>query len=47
MTTLAEAVEEATKCHRAGDLGRAELMYRQIIQTDPANANVWRLLGET
>jgi Flp pilus assembly protein TadD len=47
MRTLADALDEAAKYHRAGDLGRAEPIYRQVIQADPTNANVWRLLGET
>jgi tetratricopeptide (TPR) repeat protein len=47
MTSVAEALDTATKHQRAGDFGRAEPIYRQIVQADPSNAVVWRLLGET
>jgi tetratricopeptide (TPR) repeat protein len=47
MTTLAEALQKASDYHRAGDLARAEPLYRQAVQADPANVAVWRLLGET
>jgi tetratricopeptide (TPR) repeat protein len=47
MTTPADLLETANGYHRAGDLARAEPLYRQVVQADPANAPVWRLLGET
>jgi tetratricopeptide (TPR) repeat protein len=39
--TLAEARQH----HQAGDLPRAEQVYRQVLAADPANAQGWYLLG--
>jgi len=45
MATIAEALAQAKAYHRAGQLQRAEEMYRQILQTGPADAHVYYLLG--
>lgn len=45
MSTLADALTQAQHYHRSGDLYQAEQLYRQILQTDPANAEALRLLG--
>ena len=45
MTPIARAVTEARQIHRAGDVGQAEHLYRQILETDPENAEVLNLLG--
>jgi predicted O-linked N-acetylglucosamine transferase (SPINDLY family) len=45
MTTPAELFALALGHHQAGDLPRAEGLYRQILQADPAHADAWHLLG--
>lgn len=45
MSSIPEALARAWQHHRAGDLPRAESIYRQILQAEPANAQVWYLLG--
>jgi Flp pilus assembly protein TadD len=45
MATIPEAVARARRLHQAGDLGHAEDLYRQILEVDPANADVLSLLG--
>src|SRR5207302_11204458 len=45
MPTIDEALAEAVRRHQAGDLRRAEEVYRQVLQADPANADAWHLLG--
>lgn len=45
MTTTSEALTTALNWHRAGNYGQAETLYRQILQTDPAHADVWCCLG--
>lgn len=40
-TTLAAAVA----AHRAGNLAQADLLYRQVLQQDPGNADVFHSLG--
>jgi tetratricopeptide (TPR) repeat protein len=47
MTTAADMLETATRYRSAGELARAEPLYRQVVQADPTNAAAWRLLGET
>ena len=47
MATLAEILAQARQLHQAGDLGRAEQLYRQVRQADPANGEVAYLLGMT
>ncbi len=43
--TLAELVDLALRCHKAGDLGRAERLYRQVLQADPLQPLVQTNLG--
>jgi predicted O-linked N-acetylglucosamine transferase (SPINDLY family) len=45
MATLDEALRQAMQHHRAGNLRQAELLYRQILQADPAHQHAWHLLG--
>jgi len=45
MTTVAEAVTLALRHLRAGDLQRAEVIYRQILQVDPRQADALHFLG--
>jgi tetratricopeptide (TPR) repeat protein len=40
-----EALAQAQQLEQGGDLGRAEELYRRITQADPANADVFFLLG--
>lgn len=41
----AELLELGLARHRAGALGEAEQLYRQILQTDPNHFQAWHLLG--
>src|SRR4051812_47699135 len=45
MPTIPEMLSEALMQHRAGRLAAAEQLYRQILQTDPQQADAWHLLG--
>jgi tetratricopeptide (TPR) repeat protein len=45
MAAIVEALDHAKAYHRAGQLQRAEELYREILQTDPVNADVYYLLG--
>jgi predicted O-linked N-acetylglucosamine transferase (SPINDLY family) len=45
MATIAEAMALGQQYQQAGDLDQAEHIYRQILQTDPSQAETWRLLG--
>jgi tetratricopeptide (TPR) repeat protein len=48
MTSRAEepdALQEARRCCQAGDFGRAERLFSQILQADPSHAHTWYLLG--
>jgi protein O-GlcNAc transferase len=45
MTTIPEALALAVNAHQAGDLPRAEGLYRQILRVDPNHADAWHLLG--
>ncbi len=40
-----KALREAIDRHRAGDLGSAAQLYRQLIDQDPNNADAYQLLG--
>ncbi len=41
----APALQQAIARHRAGDLGSAAQLYRQLIDNDPNNADAYQLLG--
>jgi tetratricopeptide (TPR) repeat protein len=45
MATAADALTQGWQHHQAGDLARAEALYRQALQADPAHAGGWFLLG--
>jgi tetratricopeptide (TPR) repeat protein len=45
MQTPVASLELAQKYHRAGDLQRAEQVYRGVLANDPANALAYSLLG--
>lgn len=45
MPTITEALAQAVTHHRAGELSRAEQLYRQILEADPQLAEAWHLLG--
>ncbi|MDZ4851154.1 MAG: tetratricopeptide repeat protein [Pirellulaceae bacterium] len=45
MTSNREIFQIAIEHHRAGNLGEAERLYRELLQGDPANANVLHLMG--
>jgi tetratricopeptide (TPR) repeat protein len=45
MATVAEAFEQAVRCHRAGQLVQAEQLYRRVLQLDPHHAEALHLLG--
>ncbi len=45
MPTLAEALAQGQKFHQAGDLPRAEQLYRQVLHSDASQGEVWYLLG--
>lgn len=43
--TNPKALQQAIARHRAGDLGSAAQLYRQLIDKDPNNADAYQLLG--
>jgi predicted O-linked N-acetylglucosamine transferase (SPINDLY family) len=45
MANVAELLAQAMKQHQAGDVRGAVLLYREIVRSDPAQAQVWYLLG--
>jgi predicted TPR repeat methyltransferase len=45
MTTTAAALALAWQYHQAGDLGQAELLYRQVLAAEPQNVQALFLLG--
>jgi tetratricopeptide (TPR) repeat protein len=45
MPNLAELHILARKHHQVGDCPKAEQLYKQIIQMDPSNADIWYSLG--
>jgi tetratricopeptide (TPR) repeat protein len=46
MTTQAETLARGREYHQAGDLGRAEEVYRRILRSEPRAAAVWFALGQ-
>jgi len=45
MTTIAELFALAWQNQQAGNFGQAELLYRQVLQAEPAHAEAWARLG--
>lgn len=45
MTTAAELLQQGWNLHQSGDLIAAEAIYRQVLASDPENANAWCYLG--
>jgi tetratricopeptide (TPR) repeat protein len=45
MINIPEALALAVNAHQAGNLPRAEALYRQILQADPNQPDAWHLLG--
>ena len=45
MATVSEALQAALAHHRAGQLGQAEQIYRQILEAHPRHAGAMHLLG--
>jgi len=42
---LSQVMQLALQHHQQGRLEQAEVLYRQVTQADPANADAWHLLG--
>jgi predicted O-linked N-acetylglucosamine transferase (SPINDLY family) len=45
MSTVADLLDQALSHHRAGQLGQAEQLYRQILRDVPHHADAWHFLG--
>jgi len=45
MATIPESLAAAVQLHRAGELGRAEHIYREVLRVDPCHPDAWHLLG--
>ncbi|MEX0728417.1 MAG: tetratricopeptide repeat protein [Planctomycetaceae bacterium] len=45
MSTTAQLFRQAVQAHQAGRLDEAEILYRNILQTDPRHHGAWHLLG--
>lgn len=45
MAPSAETLAQARQFHQAGYLSRAEQLYRQVLEAEPAHAEAWLLLG--
>jgi tetratricopeptide (TPR) repeat protein len=45
MATAAEVFQQGFRYHQAGDPARAAQCYRQVLDAEPGNADVWGLLG--
>jgi protein O-GlcNAc transferase len=45
MATISEAFATAIQHHKAGRLGKAEEIYRQILEADPTHSEILHLLG--
>jgi predicted O-linked N-acetylglucosamine transferase (SPINDLY family) len=45
MATTADLLTTGWRLHQAGEVSRAEQVYRQVVQHEPANAQGWYLLG--
>jgi len=45
MSTTADALTQANRCHQAGDLRQAELLYRRVLEREPRHAEALHQLG--
>ena len=45
MATVADVLDQAVRDHQAGQLVRAEQLYRQVLQVEPQHADAWHFLG--
>ena len=45
MTTIEQKLTTAVKHHQAGDLDRAQNLYREVVRLDPSHADALHLLG--
>jgi len=45
MKTIIHLLHIASRHHQNGDLSQAETVYRQILETQPENADVFHFLG--
>src|SRR3954454_4956215 len=45
MASVSQALAAALAHHQAGRLQEAEHLYRQVLATEPEQANAWHLLG--
>jgi predicted O-linked N-acetylglucosamine transferase (SPINDLY family) len=45
VTTLAQTLDHAMRCHQHGNLAQAEQLYLQILQADPQHVDALHLLG--
>ena len=45
MDTVSSTLQTAMKLHHAGEIDRAESLYRDVIEEEPANSDARHLLG--
>ncbi|MCC6283764.1 MAG: sulfotransferase [Phycisphaerales bacterium] len=46
MAEVAEMIQAASQAHRAGDLGKAQALYREALDRDPSRPLVWSMLAQ-
>jgi protein O-GlcNAc transferase len=45
MTSVADRIDQGWQCYKAGDIGQAEQIFRDVLREDPENPTVLYLLG--